>query len=101
MNELINLSRTVTEILTDYPVTRVNDNELVRLTMRSLGIDTSLPLETLASMGCLYLIPSIVRTRRKVQQAFPELETSTTAQRRHNHAEIFKEYSHLDLKEVL
>lgn len=103
MNNLVKLTGMVRRILQERPETRSSDCLLQFIILQEMGVDINASFKHLLLSGQLTSMESITRTRRKVQQEFPELKSVTVAARRAAQRAIFENYAkanRLDLEEV-
>ena len=103
MNNLVKLTGMVSRILQERPETRSSDCLLQVIILQEMGVDINASFKHLLLSGQLTSMESITRTRRKVQQEFPELKSVTVAARRAAQRAIFENYAkanRLDLEEV-
>ena len=102
MNNLTNASALVKEILTEEPAARDSDNLLFYLVCKKVLADHGKNIDTIG-FGKLFLslrqyglpqFETVGRVRRKLQQTFPELLSSSDVRNgRMNHCDNFKEYA--------
>lgn len=93
MNDLLQTTSRVKQILVEEPNTRSNDVLLILSYFRRCGIDIKASFEQLALSGQLTCMESITRARRKVQECHPELKNISIAERRKLRREQFKGYA--------
>ncbi|MDY2957095.1 MAG: hypothetical protein SOR59_05765 [Lachnospiraceae bacterium] len=102
MNNLTNASALVKDILTENPAARDSDNLLFYLVCKKVLADHGKNIDTIG-FGKLFLslrqyglpqFETVGRVRRKLQQTFPELQSSSDVRNgRMNHCDNFKEYA--------
>lgn len=103
MYDLMKLTSMVRRILQERPETRSSDCLLQAIILQEMGVDINASFKHLLLSGQLTSMESITRTRRKVQQEFPELKGATVAARRAAQRVMFENYAkanRLDLEEV-
>lgn len=102
MNNLTNASALVKDILTEEPAARDSDNLLFYLVCKKILADHGKNIDTI-EFGKVFLslhqyglpqFETVGRVRRKLQQTFPELQSSSDVRNgRMNHCDNFKEYA--------
>lgn len=102
MNNLTNASALVKDILTENPAARDSDNLLFYLVCKKILADHGKNIDTIG-FGNLFLslhkyglpqFETVGRVRRKLQQTFPELQSSSEVRTgRMNHCDSFKEFA--------
>lgn len=102
MNNLTNASALVKEILVEVPAARDSDNLLFYLVCKKVLADNGKNIDSMG-FGKLFLslhkyglpqFETVGRVRRKLQQTFPELQSSSEVRSgRMNHCDSFKEFA--------
>lgn len=90
---LAQLKKVVYAELVENEQARGNDTELVLGVFKRLGINTQESFANLANSGSLRQIESITRTRRKLQQEFPELRIEPVVELRKKRQQVFKDFA--------
>lgn len=99
MENLINIEKCVeNELKTNY-LTRTNDNELILAVLQKSGIDINMPFSKLLKLKNRPSFKSITRARRKVQERYPELKDSATAEMRKVEESKYRQFAQEKLLE--
>ena len=93
MEHLLKKTKLVKQILQEVPVTRRDDGYLLLEYYRRKHIDTSESFKHLVLTGQVKDIMSVIRTRQKVQEQFPDLRDERTYRARRDKEPEYVEFA--------
>lgn len=93
MEKLLSKTKLVKQILQEVPVTRRDDAYLLLEYYRRTHVNTELSFKQLVITNQLKDIMSVIRTRQKTQEQFPDLVDPETHNVRHRKKPEFVKYA--------
>ena len=93
MNKLLKKTKLVKQILEEVPEARCDDCCLLIEYYKRTNTDINKPFVELLTMGQIKDIPSVVRTRQKVQEQYPHLCEEECWNKRHKYQKVFVDYA--------
>ena len=93
MEKLLKKTKLVKQILQEVPVTRRDDGYLLLEYYRRKHVDTEKSFKELVLTGQVKDIMSVIRTRQKLHEQFPDLRDEETYEARHSREPKFVEYA--------
>jgi hypothetical protein len=93
MQKLLKKTKLVKQILQEVPQTRCDDGRLLLEYYRRIGVDISMSFIYLMATKQIKDIPTIVRTRAKIQEQFPDLRDEKVWEERHSRQEPYVDYA--------
>lgn len=93
MVKLLKKTKLVKQILQEVPETRCDDAKLLLEYYRRKGVDISRSFIYLMLTKQITDIPTVIRTRAKIQEQFPDLRDEKVWEERHCRQEPYVEYA--------
>lgn len=101
MTKLLKKTKLIKQILQEAPETRGNDIYLLLEYYKRIGVDTNKGFKELLLSGQVTDITTIIRTRAKVQEHFPDLRDEKAWDARHCRQEVYVDYAmNVNRKEI-